>query len=86
MEHLAGPFEFIADCHRSLAPGGRFVATTACDVPQFDHRYNFVSDGDFEERVCGLGFELELKRLIPHEYAQTDIKPRNVFYVFRRNT
>ncbi|HEY3857675.1 MAG TPA: class I SAM-dependent methyltransferase [Verrucomicrobiae bacterium] len=85
LEHLAEPYQFITDCHRSLAPGGRFIATTACDVPQFDHRYNFVSDEDFEERVSRLGFELEAKRTIPHDYAQTNLKPRNVFYVFRRN-
>jgi hypothetical protein len=85
LEHLAEPYAFIADCHQSLAPGGRLVATTASDVPQFDHRYNFVSDEDFERRVCGLGFELESKRLIPHEYMLSEIKARNVFYVFRRN-
>jgi hypothetical protein len=86
LEHLAEPYAFVADCHESLAPGGRLVATTASDMPQFDHRYNFVSDEDFEQRVCGLGFELETKRLILHDCPQTDIKSRNVFYVFRRNT
>ena len=86
LEHLDEPYAFVADCHKSLLPGGRLVATTAADVPQFDHRYNFVSDEDFEQRVGRLGFEVESKRLIPHEYAQTDIKARNVFYVLRRNT
>ncbi len=86
LEHLAEPYAFIAECHESLTPGGLFITTTASDVPQFDHRYNFVSDEDFERRVCGLGFELESKRLIPHEYPRTDIRARNVFYVFRRNT
>jgi Methyltransferase domain len=85
IEHLSEPYAFIADCHKSLAPGGLLVATTASDVPQFDHRYNFVSDEDFEDRVRALGFELELKRPIPHDYPRTDIKARNAFYVFRRN-
>ena len=86
LEHLDEPYAFVADCHRSLLPGGRLVATTAADMPQFDHRYNFVSDEDFERRVCGLGFEVEFKRLLPHQCTQTDINSRNVFYVFRRNT
>lgn len=84
LEHLSEPYAFVADCHQSLAPGGRLVATTASDVPQFDHRYNFLSDEEFEQQVCGLGFELETKRLIPHEYLRTEIRARNVFYVFRK--
>ena len=90
LEHLEEPYGFIADCHASLAPGGRFIATTASHVPQFDHRYNFVSDEDFERRTLELGFELESKRLIPHEYpmmairTQSSASARNGFYVFRK--
>jgi SAM-dependent methyltransferase len=86
LEHLSEPYAFVESCHKSLAPGGRLVTTTATDVPQFDHRYNFVSDDDFEQRLHALGFELELKRSIAHECPQTDIAARNVFYVFRKNT
>jgi hypothetical protein len=91
LEHLSEPYAFIADCHESLAPGGRFITTTASNVPQFDHRYNFVSDEDFERQVAALGFELESKRVIPHEYGLMNIRAsnvfnaRNVFYVFRKN-
>jgi hypothetical protein len=91
LEHLSEPYAFIADCHASLTPGGRFVTTTASNVPQFDHRYNFVSDEDFERQVDALGFELESKRVIPHEYGLMNIRAgnvfsaRNVFYVFRKN-
>ena len=86
LEHLSEPYAFVADCYANpLTPGGRFVTTTATNVPQFDHRYNFVSDEEFEQRVCGLGFEMELKRSIPHECDQTEIAARNVFYVFRKN-
>jgi hypothetical protein len=84
LEHLSEPYKFMNECHESLAPGGRLVATTASDVPQFDHRYNFVSDEEFEQRVTGMGFELESKRLIPHGYSLTNINARNVFYVFRK--
>jgi hypothetical protein len=90
LEHLSEPYRFIADCREALSPGGRFVTTTASNLPQFDHRYNFVSDKDFEDRVCGSGFELESKRVIPHEYrlmgirAKDALQARNVFYVFRK--
>ena len=90
LEHLSEPYAFIADCHQSLVPGGRFVTTTASNLPQFDHRYNFVSDEDFERRVYELGFDLESKRVIPHEYrlmgirARDGLQARNVFYVFNK--
>lgn len=91
LEHLADPYAFAADCRDSLAPGGRFITTTASNVPQFDHCYNFVSDEDFEGRLAALGFEMETKRVIPHEYGLMNIRAknpcpaRNVFYVFRKN-
>jgi len=90
LEHLDEPYAFAADCGESLAPGGRFVTTTASNVPQFDHRYNFVSDEDFEKRIYELGFEMEYKRVIPHEYrlmgirSRDALQARNVFYVFRK--
>lgn len=92
LEHLAEPYAFIADCRESLASGGRFVATTASNVPQFDHHFNFVSDEEFENRMGELGFVMESKRLIPHKYALMNIRAenvfsaRNVFYVFRKKT
>ena len=90
LEHLDNPYSLVADCAQSLVPGGRFVTTTASNVPQFDHRYNFVSDEDFEKRIVELGFEMESKRVIPHEYrlmgirARDALQARNVFYVFRK--
>jgi hypothetical protein len=90
LEHLSEPYAFIEDCRESLVSGGHFIATTASNVPQFDHRFNFVSDEDFEQRVSALGFDMESKRLISHEYPLVNIrvnnaaKARNVFYVFRK--
>jgi hypothetical protein len=90
LEHLAEPYAFVADCGKSLAPGGRFVTTTASNVPQFDHCYNFVSDEDFETKVLDMGFEMEIKRIIPHEYrlmgirSRDALQARNVFYIFRK--
>jgi hypothetical protein len=90
LEHLADPYTFVADCGKSLVPGGRLVTTTASNVPQFDHCYNFVSDEDFEKTVSDLGFAMESKRVIPHEYrlmgirARDALQARNVFYVFRK--
>jgi SAM-dependent methyltransferase len=85
LEHLDRPYEFLKECREALLPGGQLVVTTATNVPQFDHRFNFTSDEDFESRANGLGLLLTYKRVIPHEYPRTDIGARNVFYVFRRS-
>jgi SAM-dependent methyltransferase len=84
IEHLDQPYEFLADCSKSLSPGGRLIVTTAVNVPQFDHRYNFTSDEEFEQRACETGLVIEHKRVIPHAYPRTEIGARNVFYVFTR--
>jgi hypothetical protein len=86
LEHLDKPYDFLDDCFRSLSTGGRLVVTTATNVPQFDHRFNFHSDEDFEVRTASLGFELDYKRIIPHAYPRTDIGARNAFYVFRKTS
>jgi hypothetical protein len=85
LEHLDEPYVFMAQCCESLEPGGKLVVTTATNVPQFDHRFNFNSDEEFEERSRALGLKLGHKRVIPHAYARTDIGARNVFYVFTRS-
>ncbi|MEO7427615.1 MAG: hypothetical protein ABI036_20695 [Fibrobacteria bacterium] len=84
LEHLDDPYAFLADCRDSLEPAGKLVVTTATNVPQFDHRCNFVSDDDFERRAAALGLRLEHKQPIPHDYARTQIGARNVFYVFAK--
>lgn len=82
LEHLEQPYEFLADCRESLLPDGRLVVTTATNVPQFDHRFNFVSDEDFESRAAALGLKVDYKHVIPHAYPRTNIGARNVFYCF----
>ncbi len=85
LEHLDDPYAFLADCRNSLVAGGRLVVTTATNVPQFDHRYNFISSEEFVRHASDLGLTLEHKRVIPHAYARTEIGARNDFYVFTRN-
>lgn len=84
LEHLDEPYPFLADCRESLSHGGQLVVTTAANVPQFDHRYNFVPDEEFERRAALLGFAVEHKRVIPHAYPRTNIGARNIFYVLKR--
>ena len=42
LEHLTDPEKMIRMAADSLVSGGRLFLTTAIDMPQFDHLYNFV--------------------------------------------
>lgn len=62
LEHLADPEDLLRSASRALKPHGRMILTTAIDIPQFDHLYNFVpgeivsllsrSDLDVEELIA----------------------------------
>jgi hypothetical protein len=41
LEHLTHPWELIKEVALSLKSGGKFFFTTATDMPQSDHLYNF---------------------------------------------
>ena len=55
LEHLSAPLELLDICSKSMAGNGRLYATTALDIPQFDHLYNFRENEivDLCDR-CGL--------------------------------
>jgi 2-polyprenyl-3-methyl-5-hydroxy-6-metoxy-1,4-benzoquinol methylase len=42
LEHLAVPESLVSEAAKSLTAHGRLFLTTAIDIPQFDHFYNFV--------------------------------------------
>lgn len=84
LEHLADPYALLADCRAALAPGGRLVVTTATNVPQFDHSYNFVDDEELARRAATLDLRVVHQRLIPHAYPRTNIGARNTLYVLQR--
>jgi 2-polyprenyl-3-methyl-5-hydroxy-6-metoxy-1,4-benzoquinol methylase len=42
LEHLAKPQSLVSQAAKSLTEYGRMFLTTAIDIPQFDHLYNFI--------------------------------------------
>jgi len=81
LEHLEDPFILLEICYNSLKKGGKVFLTTATDIPQFDHLYNFPKDHrHFEEQIKKLGFSVLYKEMIPHNYLTMEIKPCNHFY------
>ena len=58
LEHLAVPENLISQTAKSLTPRGRLFLTTAIDIPQFDHLYNFVS-GEIGGMLANNGLQVD---------------------------
>lgn len=85
LEHIEAPIDLLRTCYNSLKKGGEIYLTTATDIPQFDHLYNFpVDHSDFEEEVKNIGFTITSKEMIPHKYLTMEIAPCNHFYTLRK--
>lgn len=85
LEHLDDPFALLKICHGSLKNGGKIYLTTATNIPQFDHLYNFPEDHTaFEAQVQQLGFTVVYKEPIQHHYLSIDLTPSNHFYIIEK--
>ena len=86
LEHLDQPYLLLENCRKVLSNKGKIYLTTATNIPQFDHLYNFESDHkDFESRVKDLGFGIQLMEDIPHQAVTLDIKAKNRYYILSKN-
>ena len=86
LEHLKDPFALLELSSYSLKKGGHVFLTTATNIPQFDHLYNFPKDHtDFEVQLRQLGFEVVYKEMIPHNYLTMDFNPCNHFYTIKKS-
>jgi SAM-dependent methyltransferase len=85
LEHLDDPFALLKVCHGSLKKGGKIYLTTATNIPQFDHLYNFPEDHTgFEQQLQQLGFTVVYKEAIQHHYLSIDLTPFNHFYIIEK--
>ena len=85
LEHLPDTYQLLQTCYGALKKGGKIFLTTATDIPQFDHLYNFPADhSDFEAEIKNLGFSIAIKEMIPHHYLSMDMKPCNHFYTIEK--
>ena len=85
LEHLDNPYHFLSMCFNSLKNEGTLVTTTATDVPQFDHLYNFNDDNVFSEKIYNLGFIELQKEDIEHNYLNKSINAKNTWYVLKKD-
>jgi SAM-dependent methyltransferase len=85
LEHVEDPYNLLQICYNSLGKGGKLCLTTATDIPQFDHYFNFPFNHClFEEKIHLMGFIILKKEVIMHNYLTLDIKPSNHFYFLEK--
>lgn len=86
LEHLEDPYALLAHSHNALKKDGQVVLTTATNIPQFDHMYNFKADHiEFEKKVEDLGFTLESSCEIKHHMMTQHLEAQNKFYVLTKS-
>lgn len=85
LEHLDDPIELLRNALLALKEEGLVYLTTATDIPQFDHLYNFPEDHtEFDLKIADMGFEIMLKEKISHEYLLMNVSPSNHFYILKK--
>lgn len=85
LEHLYNPFVFIENCINCLNKNGSFFTTTASNIPQSDHLYNFVSASDFKRNLTLSGLSINFSENILHETFSENFTPYNDWYHLIKN-
>jgi hypothetical protein len=80
LEHLKRPYNLLFLLYESINSGGSLQITTAKNIPQFDHLYNFTNSSTFEEKLTSIGFKIKKKNIINHENLLSKFKANNVYY------
>ena len=87
LEHLSEPYVLLKQCQNVLSENGKIFLTTATNIPQFDHLYNFeASHQDFEKKIQNMGLSIFFMEDIPHQFITLDIGAKNRFYVLKKDS
>lgn len=81
LEHVPNPYELLRRLGACLPAQGRMIATTAVNVPQFDHVYNFSDDQEFPAQAASCGLAVLESARIPHDYRLQQVDAKNMFYL-----
>jgi len=85
LEHLHDPFLFIKNCTNCLEENGSFYTTTASNIPQSDHLYNFDSASHFKRNLTLSGLSINFSEKISHETFSENFTPYNDWYHLIKN-
>ena len=85
LEHLEDPDTLLADTAKALRPGGQLYLTTATNIPQFDHLYNYPEDHTgFERQLSNLGLKIDAVEILAHRYMDIEIGAKNHVYALTK--
>lgn len=84
IEHVEDYIPLIEDIYKSLETNGNFMFTTVTNVPQFDHLINFTDLEKFEKILYDMGFVIDERIMINHDYKVHKINAYNTLYKVRR--
>ena len=84
LEHLSNPYQFLSMCYQSLKKEGIILTTTATDIPQFDHLYNFDNENYFEKKIKNIGLSISYSEEIKHHQLKKNFHPKNTWYILNK--
>jgi len=81
LEHMKDPFELLESSKKVLSPSGQIICTTATNIPQFDHYYNFSKDHvHFESQLKSMGLHILDMENVVHNYFTVNVESKNRIY------
>lgn len=85
LEHLSKPYELLENCCKVLEKNGKIFLTTASNIPQFDHLYNFSVDHiEFDNKLKELGLKILWAEDVVHPVMTTSSEAQNRFYIVQK--
>lgn len=85
LEHLSDPYDLLINCHKVMNKGANLFLTTATDIPQFDHLYNFQADHtEFDKTITEIGFKVIFEEVIMHQQLTQKVNAQNKFYIIEK--
>ncbi len=80
LEHIEQPFSLLRLLAESLRGGGRGLFTTAYNLPQFDHVYNFENERQVDSFIEEQGCRLVDKKVLLHRYLNFTKEANNIVW------
>lgn len=84
LEHITDYRNFLEKTYRSLTSGGHFVCTTATNMPQFDHLYNFRDIESFKDELNKIGFTVVAHQKFHHKQSFQRTDSSNDWFVLKK--
>ena len=78
LEHINKPYQFLFRLKESLKKNGKILFTTAINIPQFDHVYNFKKKEVFK-KVKSMGYKKKDYYYIEHKMFLSKVKSANEY-------